>query len=157
MNFGDLHIYWCRGRSPYNTASLNPVLPSLSGSQWRLASFFLWAGFLKKNALQTWWTSLISLKFVRSFILCREIDDPRLTPVTLALLCFFFPFTLNHFNLGQFSITINAVPDVLCVFRRKANGAGWRRFFLALALSKPQLGMIAVFGLSVFYFQTQWI
>jgi hypothetical protein len=139
-----------QGKSPYDTASLNPVLPAV----WfpMAIGFFLPLGWLPETlALQVWFIfNIIEVCVVVYFV--QGEKRSLYNTAALALLCFFFPFVLNHFNLGQFSITV-----MLCLIL-SAHFAGKRRdwlaaFFLALALSKPQLGILAVFGFSVFYFR----
>jgi hypothetical protein len=73
----------------------------------------------------------------------RNVPDT----VSLALMCFFFPLTLNHINLGQFSITVTLCWVLATIFLEK----DWRwlsAFCIALALTKPHLGFLAVLGLS---------
>ena len=139
-----------QGKSPYDTASLNPVLPAV----WfpMAIGFFFPLGWLsEKNALQAWYVfNIIEICVV--VYLAQGNKRSLYNTVLLALLCFFFPFTLNHFNLGQFSITVMLCLMLSAHFAEKRQD--WlAAFFLALALSKPQLGIIAVFGLSVFYFK----
>lgn len=138
------------GQSPYDTASLNPVLPAV----WfpMAIGFFFPLGWLSEDAaLQAWF-------FFNIFEICIVVflvqgnDRSLYNTAVLALLCFFFPFVLNHFNLGQFSITI-----LLCLLL-SAHWIGkyqnWpSAFFLALALAKPQLGILAVVGLAVYQFR----
>ncbi len=139
-----------QGESPYDTASLNPVLPAV----WfpMAIGFFFPLGWLsEKNALQAWYVFNI-IEICVIVYLAQGNKRSLYSTVILALLCFFFPFTLNHFNLGQFSITVILCLMFSAYFAEKRQD--WlAAFFLALALSKPQLGIIAVFGLSVFYFQ----
>ena len=139
-----------QGKSPYDTASLNPVLPAV----WfpMAIGFFFPLGWFSENfALQVWFiVNIIEICVVVYFV--QGNKQTLYNTVTLALLCFFFPFVLNHFNLGQFSITVMLCLMLSAYF--SDNQRNWlAACFLALALSKPQLGIIAVFGLSVFYFQ----
>jgi hypothetical protein len=140
-----------QGKSPYDTASLAPVLPAV----WfpMAIGFFFPLGWLSENlALRVWFIfNIIEICVVVYFV---QGDKRSLyNTVMLALLCFFFPFVLNHFNLGQFSITVMLCLMLSAYFADKQRD--WlAACFLALALSKPQLGILAVFGLSVFYFQS---
>lgn len=138
------------GQSPYDTASLNPVLPAV----WfpMAVGFFFPLGWLsEETALQTWFIFNV-IEICMVVFLVQGKGRSLYNTAALALLCFFFPFVLNHFNLGQFSITI-----LLCLML-SAHWIGkygnWpSAFFLALALAKPQLGILAVFGLAVFQFR----
>ncbi len=139
-----------QGKSPYDTASLDPVLPAV----WfpMAIGFFFPLGWFSENlALQIWFiVNIIEICVVVYFT--QGNKRSLYNTVALALLCFFFPFVLNHFNLGQFSITVMLCLMLSAYF--SDNQRDWlAACFLALALSKPQLGIIAVFGLSVFYFQ----
>jgi hypothetical protein len=137
------------GQSPYDTASLNPVLPAV----WfpMAIGFFFPLGWLSENAaLQAWFIFNI-LEICVIVFLAQGNEQTLYNTAALALLCFFSPFVLNHFNLGQFSITV-----LLCLMLSAYLPGKYRdwpsAFFLALALSKPQLGIMAVFGLAVFQF-----
>jgi hypothetical protein len=67
--------------------------------------------------------------------------------LALALVCFFFPLTFNHINLGQFSITVT-LCWVFAVFFWEKDRQWISALFIALALSKPHLGFLAMLGLS---------
>lgn len=139
-----------QGKSPYDTASLNPVLPAL----WfpMAIGFFSPLGWLSENAaIKTWFIfNVIEICAVVYFVQGNKLS--LYNTLAMALLCFFFPFVLNHYNLGQFSITVTLCLILSTYFAE--NQWDWlAACFLALALSKPQLGIMAVFGLSVFYFQ----
>lgn len=139
-----------QGKSPYDTASLDPVLPAV----WfpMAIGFFFPLGWLSETlALRTWFIfNIIEICVV--VYLIQGNKRSLYNTVALALLCFFFPFVLNHFNLGQFSITVMLCLMFSAYFADKQQD--WlAAFFLALALSKPQLGILALFGLSVFYFR----
>src|SRR6266540_164223 len=92
------------GQSPYDTASLDPVLPAA----WLPMSigFFFPLGWLPENlALQIWYVfNIVEIGLIVYF--AQERDRNLFNTVALALICFFFPLTFNHINLGQFSITI---------------------------------------------------
>ena len=147
--WGPAHLL-VQGKSPYDTASLNPVLPAV---WFPMAIGFLFPlGWLSETlALQVWFVlNIIEICVVVYFV--QGNKRSLYNTVTLALLCFFFPFVLNHFNLGQFSITV-MLCLLLSAYSADKQQDWLAAFFLALALSKPQLGILAVFGLSVFYFQ----
>jgi hypothetical protein len=139
-----------QGKSPYNTASLNPVLPAV----WfpMAIGFFFPLGWLPENlALQAWFFfNIIEICLV--VYLVQGDRYSLYSTATLALMCFFFPFTLNHFNLGQFSITVMLSLILSAYFADKRRD--WlAACLLALALSKPQLGILAMFGVSALYFR----
>ena len=147
--WGPVHLL-VQGKSPYETTSLNPILPAI----WfpMVIGVFFPLGWLSENlSLQVWF--IFNIIELCGIVYLAQGDRRSLfNTIILALLCFFFPFVLNNYNLGQFSITA-----MLCMML-SSYFADSRRdwlaaFFLALALSKPQLGIVAVFGLSVFYFQ----
>jgi hypothetical protein len=138
------------GRSPYDTESLHPVLPALWFPM-GLGFFFPFGWLSEEFASRVWFVFNIIEICVVVYIAQGKYLSLYNT-VACALLCFFFPFVLNHYNLGQFAITITLSLMLAAYFLEKKRSwlaAG----FLALALTKPQLGMIAIFGLSVFYFQ----
>ncbi len=136
-----------RGHSPYNTASLNPNLPAA----WLPMSigFFFSLGWLPETpALQVWYVfNILEICAIVYFVQDENVN--LFNTIASALLCFFFPLTLNHINLGQFSITA-----VLCwvlalhYYERRNNSVNLSALLIALALSKPHLGMLPMLGLS---------
>ena len=134
-----------RGQSPYDTASLDPVLPAA----WLPMSigFFFPLGWLPENlALQVWYVfNIIEIGLIVYFAQGR---NPNLyNTVALSLICFFFPLTFNHINLGQFSITTTLCWVFAAYFLEKDRH--WvSALCIALALSKPHLGFLAILGLS---------
>ena len=134
-----------RGQSPYDTSSLNPVLPAA----WLPMSigFFFPLGWLpEKLALQVWYVfNIIEIGLIVYFAQGRNRN--LYNTVALALMCFFFPLTFNHINLGQFSITITLCWVFAAYFLEK-DKLWISAFCIALALSKPHLGFLAVLGLS---------
>ena len=139
-----------QGKSPYDTASLNPILPAV----WfpMAIGFFFPLGWIPETlALQGWFIfNIIEICLVIYLVQREKLSLYHTT--ALGLLCFFFPFVLNHLNLGQFSITTTLCLILAVYFAERRRG--WlAAFFLALGLSKPQLGFLAVFGLSIFYFR----
>jgi len=134
-----------RGQSPYDTSSLNPVLPPA----WfpMAIGFFFPVGWLpEKLALQIWY---VFNTFEISLIVYLVQGKTRnlYNTVALALICFFFPLTFNHINLGQFSITITLCWIFAAYFLEK-DKCWISAFCIALALSKPHLGFLVVVGLS---------
>jgi hypothetical protein len=139
-----------QGKSPYDTASLNPILPAV----WfpMAIGFFFPLGWIPETlALQGWF--IFNIIEICAAVYFVQMDKRSLyNTVALALFYFFFPYVLNHFNLGQFSITVMLCLILSAYFAEKRRE--WAAaFFLALGLSKPQLGFLAVFGLGIFYFQ----
>jgi hypothetical protein len=138
------------GNSPYDTASLDPNLPSA----WLPMSigFFAPIGWLEERAaLYSWFVfNLIEISLI-VMIAQHEFRLLYLSIIT-ALFSFAFPPTIYHLLLGQFSITttlctIAAIP--LIVNQKHWTGA----FLLALGLTKPHLMTVTMLGLSAWYFQ----
>ena len=146
--WGPAHLL-VQGHSPYNTASLDPVLPAV----WfpMAIGFFFPLGWLSESTALQFWFLFNILELCLMVFIVQDRQRTLYNTAALALLCFFFPFVLNHFNLGQFSITILLCLILSAYFLEKK--VDWApAFFLALSLSKPQLGFLAVFGISVFLF-----
>ena len=139
-----------RGESPYNTASLDPVLPAA----WfpMAIGFFGPLGWLSENiALLTWY--LISIIELSAIIFFSQGKYRTLqVSVMTALLAFSFPPTLYHVMLGQISLTV-ALCMILATQLAIKNRPWLAAFFVALGLSKPHLGLLALFGLSIYYFK----
>ncbi|GAB4572829.1 MAG: hypothetical protein Fur0017_25340 [Anaerolineales bacterium] len=139
-----------QGMSPYNTSSLDPVLPAA----WLPMSigFFFPLGWLTETtALHFWFLfSLIELALV--VLLVRRSDKSITGLFAAAAFAFAFPSTIYHLLLGQFSITTTlcAVCGTYLILKdRHWLGA----FFLALGLSKIHLMTLPMLGLSLYYFQ----
>ncbi len=134
-----------RRQSPYDTASLNPNLPAA----WfpMALGFFFPLGWLSEElALQVWYIFNI-LEICLIVYLVQGKNRNLYNTIALALICFFFPLTLNHINLGQFSITLT-LGWILAVYFLKKNQHWMSALCIALALSKPHLGLPALLGLS---------
>jgi len=134
-----------RGESPYDTSDLNPVLPAA----WLPMSigFFFPLGWLSETlALQAWYVFNI---FEISLIVYFAQGENRnlYNTAALALMCFFFPLTFNHINLGQFSITAT-LCWVFAIYFSEKDKYWMSALCIALALSKPHLGFLALLGLS---------
>jgi hypothetical protein len=132
-------------QSPYNTTSLDPVLPPV----WLPMSigFFFPLGWLPEElALKIWYIfNILEIGLIIYFVQGQKRNVPD--TVASALMCFFFPLMLNHINLGQFSITVALCWVMATIFLEK----DWRwlsPFCIALALTKPHLGFLAMLGLS---------
>jgi hypothetical protein len=147
--WGPAHLL-VQGKSPYNTSSLNPELPAL----WLPMAVGIFAplGWLsEKVAAQVWFLFNISSL---SMIVYLALGDtkPPIAALLTGLSAYFFPTTIQHFALGQFSIL--AALCLMLAARFAKHQQDWpAAFLLALGCSKPQLGILAVIGLSYFYFE----
>jgi hypothetical protein len=133
-----------RGQSPYDTATLDPVLPAA----WlpMAIGFFFPLGWLpEETALQVWY--VFNILGIGLIVYQAQGEGRTLfDTLALALACFFFPLTFNHINLGQFSITATLCWVFAAYFLEKDRR--WASAFLiALALTKPHLGFLALLGL----------
>lgn len=139
-----------QGKSPYNTAALNPVLPAA----WLPMSigFFAPLGWLsEENALSFWFLfSLVELALIIYLVQGRDRSIGNL--IVISIMSFGFPSVFHHLILGQFSMT-----TTLCIIggvhlilkERHWMGA----FLLALGLSKIHLMTLPMIGLSILYYQ----
>jgi len=131
------------GQSPYDTASLNPEFPAA----WfpMAIGFFFPLGWLSvETATVIWyWFNLIVISLI---VYSSQGRPGKIVDVAVtALICFFSPIALNHINLGQFSLTV-----VLCwllALKLRERSSHWLQYlFIALALTKPQLGTLVLLG-----------
>ncbi len=139
-----------RGESPYRTAPLQTNLPA-AWLPMVIGAFFP-LGWLSEQAALTFWY-LLNIVEVAALIYLIQDELKLHDAIALAAFAFFYPLTLNHFNLGQFSITA-----MLCwilalraaeSFKDFGPGGTWLPAFLvALALSKPHLGILSLLGFS---------
>jgi hypothetical protein len=134
-----------QGKSPYNTASLNPVLPA-AWFPMAIGFFFPLGWLAEERALQVWYVFNI-FEVALIVYLAQGKNKNLYNTMLLALICFFFPFTLNHINIGQISITVT-FGWVLAVYFLKKDQHWLSALFIALALSKPHLGMLIMLGIS---------
>lgn len=138
------------GKSPYDTSGLNPELPAV----WLPMAIGIFAplGWLSGNiATKTWFLISIIALFLIMVLALQDSKSP-LSAILAGVFAYFFPPTINHFALGQFSL-ITALCMMLAAYYAN-KGHGWRAAFLvALGLTKPQLGLLAAIGLSFYYFQ----
>ena len=147
--WGPAHLL-IQGKSPYNTSGLNPELPAV----WLPMAIGVFSplGLVSEPAAARIWFffNIMEVSFIIWFA-TRKSPSNILLPA-ICLLVFFFPPTINHFTLGQFSITAMTCIILSTYFAGK--GSDWlAAIFLALGLSKPQLGILAVFGLGIFFFK----
>jgi hypothetical protein len=109
--------------------------------------FFFPLGWLpEKLALQVWYIfNVVEISLIVYF--AQGQNRKLYNTAALALICFFFPLVFNHINLGQFSITVVLCWVLASSFLEKDRY--WvSAFCIALALSKPHLGFLAMLGLS---------
>ncbi|RJP54468.1 MAG: DUF2029 domain-containing protein [Anaerolineaceae bacterium] len=139
-----------RGESPYDTASLNPNLPAA----WfpMAIGFFFPLGWLSEtSALQVWFA--FGILALCALILLAQPGRPTIVnTLALALFCFFFPPVLNHFFLGQITITVTLCLVLAAVFAMRGND-WWTAFFVSMAFSKPHLAILAAFALCLHYYR----
>jgi hypothetical protein len=141
--WGPAHLL-VHGQSPYETSSLDPVLPAA----WlpMAIGFFFPLGWLsEETALQVWYVFNI-LEIALIVYLMQGEKRSVYDTVALALVCFFFPLTFNHINLGQFSITAT-LCWVFAVYFLDSEKRWVSAFLIAFALTKPHLGFLALLGL----------
>lgn len=143
-----------QGKSPYDTASLNPVLPAA----WLPMSigFFAPLGWLSEEvALRSWFLfSLVEIALV--ILLVRQSNRSVANLFLVSIFAFGFPSTIYHLLLGQFSITTTlCVVMALFLILKEKHWLG--AFLLALGLSKLHLMTLPMLGLSLFYFQRSGI
>lgn len=143
-----------QGKSPYDTASLNPVLPAA----WLPMSigFFAPLGWLSEEvALRSWFLfSLVEMALV--ILLVRQSNRSVANLFLVSIFAFGFPSTIYHLLLGQFSITTTlSVVMALFLILKEKHWLG--AFLLALGLSKLHLMTLPMLGLSLFYFHRSGI
>lgn len=137
-------------QNPYDTsplkADLAPIwLPMAKG-------LFLPLGWLRADvAAKIWFLfSILVLLFTARLVL-KDEKSPWVIALS-GLFVSFFPPTIHHFVLGQFSLF--ATLCLLLATKWAQARRDWlAAFSLALALTKPQLGLFAAVGLGIFYFQ----
>jgi hypothetical protein len=139
-----------RGLSPYDTASLNPVLPAA----WLPMSigFFAPIGWLSENGALAFWFvfSLVELALIIYLVRGRDRSIGNL--IVISVMSFGFPSAIHHLILGQFSMTTTlcVIGGVYLILKeRHWMGA----FLLALGLSKIHLMTLPMIGLSILYYQ----
>jgi len=139
-----------QGENPYNTSSLHPDLPAL----WMptAVGFFSALGFFSFDIAQQIWF-LLNIAGLAA-LLYLSISEARtiLVLLTSVLLAYFFPPAINHFALGQVSIL-----SALCLFLsvKWIERMPWlSAFLLVLGMTKPQIGIFILFGVSIYQFRT---
>ncbi len=133
-----------RGGNAYDTSSLSPELPPL----WLPPAVGVFAplGWLPEQAAARVWL-LLSLAALAVMVFLRLAPNSSIPTITLAgFMAFFFPPTVSHLVLGQFSIlsALCCLLAAVCAARKRP----WAEaFLLGLALAKPQLSFLAIAGL----------
>jgi hypothetical protein len=137
------------GQSPYNIKVLfsekNAVwLPMLVGVAFPL-------GWLpKEQAVNLWLFLSVAVTFWIIWISAGTVKPSPLSFTLAVLATLLFPPVVSHFVLGQFSIFVVAL--LVWFVRRKDKPPAWLAFFLlALALTKPQLCILAIPGIFIAY------
>ena len=135
------------GKSPYDTAALNPVLPAA----WFPVAigFFFPLGWLTELTASRVWFVFNILELCGIIYLAQGEKRSPLGVFALSLFCFFYPPVLNHLYLGQISITV-AFCLVLAAYFAGKNYRWREALVVALAFSKPHLAILPVLGL-VYY------
>ena len=139
-----------RGLSPYDTASLNPVLPAA----WLPMSigFFAPMGWLSENGALAFWFVFSLVELALIIYLVRGRDRSIRNLIVISVMSFGFPSVIHHLILGQFSMTTTlcVIGGVYLILKeRHWMGA----FLLALGLSKIHLMTLPMIGLSILYYQ----
>lgn len=138
------------GQSPYDTSSLDTNLPPA----WfpMAIGFFFPLGWLSEETALSVWFVLNIIELCVIIFLSQGSWRSLVNTVILGMLFFFFPPTLNHFYLGQISISVTFF--LLLAFQLSLKERHWlSSFFFALALSKPHLAVLAGLGMSYHYYQ----
>jgi len=133
------------GQSPYDTAGLDPNLPAA----WFPMSIGLFfpLGWLSEESSLKFWYFFNILEVCLVVYIAQEKNRSLYNTAVLALLCFFFPLTLNHINLGQFSITVT-LCWILAAYFMEEDQRWLSAICVAVALSKPHLGYLLMLGFS---------
>jgi hypothetical protein len=140
-----------RGESPYDLSSLedfgNPVwLPMAIGALLPLGALPL------PQAAMVW--LLASLGIMVGIVwIVSEQKRPSLLPFSAGLVAIaLYPPTMTHLQLGQFSL-LAALLYLLSLKLVQQRRIGWAALPVALALAKPQLGILAVMGLTIMIYR----
>jgi hypothetical protein len=140
-----------QGESPYDLSNLyelgNPVwLPMAIGA------FFPLGVLPLSQAAMVW--RLASLGVIVGIVwIVSEQQRPSLLPFALGLLAMaLYPRTIAHLQLGQFSL-LAVLLYLLSLKLVQQRRIGWAALPVALALAKPQLGILAVMGLIILVYR----
>ncbi|MCZ2127833.1 MAG: DUF2029 domain-containing protein [Anaerolineales bacterium] len=139
-----------RGQSPYATAPLNPELPAA----WlpMAVGFFAPLGALSESLAQRIWF-LVNIAELAALVYWARLKDKLIfNLIVVCLLTFFFPSTIHHLILGQFSLTTTlcvVAGTMLVVKEKRWLGA----FVLALGLTKLHLMTLSLLGLTLWSYR----
>lgn len=138
------------GKSPYNTRDLNPTLPALWFPM-AIGSFSFLGLFNEIIATKIWFLFNVGEIILLIFFSAQTIKSVY-SYLLMVLLVYLFPPVLNNFILGQFSITFAAFA-LLSIYNAE-KGQDWlAAFFLAVSLTKPQLAILSVFSIGMYFFR----
>lgn len=138
------------GQSPYDTTSLNTILPAA----WfpMAIGFFFPLGWLPEETANYGWFVFCVVELGMIIYIAQGKKRSLYNTGILTFLSLFFPATLYHFFIGQISLTVTLCL-VLAVHLAQKDRHWLSAFFIALAVSKPHLALLTVLGLSFYYFQ----
>ena len=137
------------GESAYATASLGTPLPAV----WLPMTIggFAPLGLLSEELATTVWFWFSVASVAALVYLSVGASPPLYVVVGTGLLAYFFPATLNHFLLGQYSL--QAALFLLLAANAIQHRREWlAAFLLSLGSGKPQLAALAALGLGLFVF-----
>ncbi|GAB4547109.1 MAG: hypothetical protein Fur002_22780 [Anaerolineales bacterium] len=126
------------GQSPYNTAPLHANLPA-AWLPMSIGAFFP-LGWLSEESAARLWAALAAAALAALLYLLQEKKLNLFNVLALTFLVFFFPPALDHVHLGQFSLIVTLCWVLAVRYNALAVAA------IALALSKPHLGILALLG-----------
>ncbi len=140
------------GQTPYSLNTPYGPYPGIWMPQ-LIGAFFIVGLFPCWVAAKIWFISeLAGLALMIWFVAGRKLPSPALFGLCL-LLVFFFPPLYIHFVIGQISIFITVllmlVVFLSCDEHSLLTLHWWAAVFLAIALAKPQLGVLVYPGLLV--------
>lgn len=139
-----------QGKSPYDTASLNPILPAA----WLPMSigFFAPLGWLSEEVALRFWFLFSLMEMALIVLLVRGKNRSIGSLMIVSAFVFGFPSMVHHLILGQFSMT-TTLCGVMGVYLILKDKHWLGAFLLALGLSKVHLMTLPMLGLSILYFQ----
>lgn len=137
------------GWSPYD---IHHIIPD-TNAVWlpMVVGLFAPLGLLSQAAAEKFWFLLtIAALFLIIWLSCNQKLLKPL-PFTLVLVAvFLFPPTLLHINYGQFSVLATALFLMVAMVPLPVILRG---FLLALAISKPQLGLLFIPGIFLYEYR----
>jgi hypothetical protein len=139
--------------SPYN---LSPFY-DLGGAVWLpmvIGALFPLGALPLAQAAMLW--RIVSLGSIVGLVwLVAEQKRPLLVPFMVGILTVvLYPRTIAHLQLGQFTL-LATLLYILSVGLLQKQFIGLPALFVALALTKPQLGLLTVVGLTIMVYRLQ--